>query len=63
MQRDMNFWNWSKQGLSYREIADKWEEKKNETYGEDTIAAAIKRIDELMQPLSNPDDEITNCHS
>jgi hypothetical protein len=61
MQRDLNFWNWSRHGLSYREIADKWEDKKGETYGEDTIAAAIKRIDVLMQPLSDPDDQTTSC--
>jgi hypothetical protein len=56
MQRDMNFWKWSKQGLNCKEVANMWEAKKSKAFDEDTISAAIRRIDKLMRPLSDPDE-------
>ena len=57
--RDLTWWEWSRRGLSTRQIADKWEEQKGKTYAEDTIRAAIKRIDVIMRPISNEHDKST----
>lgn len=54
--RDIIWWKWSKQGLNCREVANMWEAKKSKAFGEDTISAAIRRIDKLMRPLSDPDE-------
>lgn len=51
--RDLAWWKWHMEGLSAREIADKWEQKhEGEAYGEDTIRAAIERIHKIMRPIS-----------
>ena len=50
--RDLTWWKWSRQGLSFRQVADKWEEREGKAYAEDTIGAAIHRIDEIMRPIS-----------
>jgi len=57
--RDLTWWEWSRCGLSTRQVADKWEEREGNAYAEDTIGAAIKRIDEIMRPISNKHDKST----
>ncbi len=48
--RDLIWWKWRTQGLKIKEIADKWEiDHEGEEYGEDTINAAIKRINTIMR--------------
>ena len=52
--RDLTWWKWSQDGLNPREIADKWQKRHPEdkkSYGEDTVAAAIKRIKKQMEPV------------
>ncbi|GAJ13976.1 unnamed protein product, partial [marine sediment metagenome] len=50
--RDLTWWDWSKHRLTLKQIADKWEEREGKAYAEDTIGAAIHRIDEIMRPIS-----------
>lgn len=52
--RDLTWWTWSRQGLSAQQIASTWAEKHPEDriYGEDTVRAAVKRIEEIMRPIS-----------
>ncbi|MBI4285258.1 MAG: hypothetical protein HY670_05090 [Chloroflexi bacterium] len=50
--RDLTWWKWSRNGLTIKKIADKWEEREGKVYGEDTIGAAIRRVDNAMQPIS-----------
>jgi len=50
--RDLSWWECSKRGLTAKQIADKWEEREGKAYAEDTIGAAIQRIDEIMRPIS-----------
>ena len=52
--RDLTWWKWSQDGLNYNKIADKWQKRHPEdkkSYGEDTVAAAIKRIKKQMGPV------------
>lgn len=54
--RDLTWWHWRiVDGLSYKEIAEKWNEihpsDSGNIPGEDAIAAAVKRIDRMMHPL------------
>lgn len=50
--RDLTWWEWARQGLDLRQIADKWEEREGKAFGEDTVGAAVQRINELMNPIS-----------
>jgi hypothetical protein len=51
--RDLSWWDWSKHNLTLKQIADKWEDRVGKAYAEDTIGAAIHRIDEIMRPISD----------
>jgi hypothetical protein len=51
--RDLTWWDWAKHGITLKKIADKWEEREGKVYAEDTIGAAIHRIDEIMRPISD----------
>jgi len=57
--RDLTWWEWSRNGLTVRQVADKWGERENEAYAEDTIRAAIQRMNELMRPISNERSKTT----
>jgi hypothetical protein len=52
--RDLTWWKWNQDGLAPKTIAEKWQIKnpQDETYAEDTIRAAIDRINEAMRPVS-----------
>ncbi len=54
--RDLTWWKWSKKGLSAREITDRWQERHPEQYenkelGEDTVRAAVKKMEKIMRPI------------
>jgi hypothetical protein len=50
--RDLTWWKWSKDGLSPKDIANKWEEgRAGEVYGEDTVRAAVKKMEKIMRPI------------
>ncbi len=53
--RDLTWWKWSQEGLSAKEIADKWQKERGEAYGEDTVRAAVRRVMETMHPISKND--------
>ncbi len=55
--RDLSWWKWSMQGLTNKQVADKWEEEKGESYAEDTIGAAIRRVGDDMSPLSKHNND------
>lgn len=57
--RDLTWWEWSQKGLNPKQVADKWEEREGKAYAEDTIRAAIQRMEEKMRPISNECDNIT----
>ena len=50
--RDLTWWKWSQQGLSAKQVADKWGKQRGEAYAEDTVRAAVHRIDKTMHPIS-----------
>jgi hypothetical protein len=53
--RDLTWWTWSQQDLRAKEILDKWSKEHPEdkkTYDIDTANAAVKRIEEIMRPIS-----------
>lgn len=56
LERDLTWWQWRSDGLKYREIADRWQ-KEHEDWkvkGEDAVRRAVKRVEELMRPRSEP---------